>query len=71
MTKAAADFANDRTMNHPRRASGELVWIDLPNGQVKCVSHPAWQARYHDDEVKRAEEDRQKFNHRQRNPVGE
>jgi hypothetical protein len=62
---------NERHADHPRIKSGELRWVVGFDGQPRLETQPHWLARYQRDEARNREEERRKFIHRQRHPVGE
>lgn len=64
-------MANLRTAEHECRKSGELVWIDLPTGGVKCVTDPEWMERHSKNQRAHAEDERKRFNWRLQHPVDE
>ena len=62
-----ARLANARCANHPR--ADELHWIALSTGDIKLVTRPEWSERYQREQAQRLEVERQRFNHRLRNPI--
>lgn len=59
--------ANARCADHPR--ADELEWIALPTGDIKLVTRPEWLARWQSDQSAQRERERDRFNHRLRNPI--
>jgi hypothetical protein len=59
--------ANARCADHPR--ASELEWIALPTGDIKLVTRPEWLSRSQREQAIHREQERQRFNHRLRNPI--